>query len=165
MKFINRNKKWLQPLLIIAVLAVLMVTVSGCEEYGFPAAPAEEVPEEVTPLPTEIRTRDGAILAVYEHLLGSAESHQAKKYLADFYTVCDNWSAESEFFKDGSGVWHIVVDMTAIEEWGWQTHWQQASWFVFMDGKVMPSTHLNANALRIEADLQELSPETEPEPE
>jgi len=50
-----------------------------------------------------------------------------------------------------------MVDMTSGKEWKWKPYWQQASWFVFRDGKVMPSNRIQANALRIEADLQELS--------
>ncbi len=163
MKRFNRNRKWLLPFMVIGLLAVLLGTVSGCEDYGFPSpTPEKEKPEEAAPLPTVVRTKERAILAVYEHLLHQAESHQAKRYLADFYTVCDNWSAESEYFKDGTGVWHVVVDMTGVEEWEGPPYWQQASWFVFRDGRVMPTSHLNANALRIEADLEELSlkPET-----
>lgn len=157
------KKRYLKPLLLITVLAVMMWSVAGCEDYfdqfSPPEAP-EEKPEKVVTA-TVISSEDRAILAVYEHLLNQAESSEAKVYLAEFYTVCDNWSAESELFKDGSSTWYVVVDMTEVETWEWTSYWQQAGWFVFPDGKVMPSNRLQANALRIEADLQELSPQPE----
>ena len=168
MSLSNWNKRYLKPVLIITLLALAALTVSGCEEFGQfpPAQPPEEKPEEkpekAAPPATGIISEDRAILAVYEHLLGQAESHEAKAYLADFYTVSDNWSVESELFKDGASVWYVLVDMTDVETWEWQPHWQQAGWFVFKDGKVMPTNRLQANALRIEADLQKLSPKPEP---
>ena len=142
---------------IIVLLAVAII-VSGCEDFGtFPAPepPAQE-PEKPA-LTTYINTEDRAVLAVYEHLLSLAESHEAKSYLAEFSAVSDNWSAESELFKDGSSIWYAKVDMSGVENWKEKPYWQQASWFVYQDGRVIPSNRLQANALRIEADLQELS--------
>ena len=115
-------------------------------------------------VPQAYEWKDDAILAVYQHLLSQARTQEAKLYLADFYAACDNWKAESEFFKDGSGTWHIQVDMTETLIWDRQTYWKQASWFVFKDGRVIPSNLFKANALRIEADLQELSPQPGPGP-
>ena len=164
MKFFSWRKNWIQLFLIMVLVTGLVFAVTGCEEFGYPTpTPSEEKqePEKVT-LPTVVSTKDSAILAVHEHLLGLAESHEAKKYLAEFYTACDNWSAESEYFRDGSGTWYILVDMTDSETWEWRPYWQQASWFVFRDGRVIPSNHLQANALRIEADLQELSLQEKP---
>ena len=162
MKLGNWNERLVKSIVVITMLAALVGTITGCEEFGgFPApAEKEEKPEKVV-APTVISTKDRAILAVYEHLLSNAESHEAKAYLAEFYTTSDNWTVESEYFKDGSGVWYVVVDMTDVEEWEEKPYWQQASWFVFRDGKVVSSHLLEANALRIEADLQELSPEVE----
>ncbi|MFC2007976.1 hypothetical protein ACFLVB_05220, partial [Chloroflexota bacterium] len=102
-------------------------------------------------------------LAVQEHLLNQAKSYEAKRYLAEFYAAADNWSAQAAYFKDGSDIWYVIVDKTASDSWEGESYWQQASWYVFPDGKVMPSNLLQANALRIETDLQELSPEPEPE--
>ena len=160
MIFSDLIKRYLIPILII-LLAVLALVVSGCADFGqFPAddSPKEEgQPEVEAPPPTTITTNDRAMLAVYEHLLGQAESYQAKVYLADFYAACDKWSAESELFKDGTSVWYVVVDMTGVWEWQERDYWQQAGWFVFRDGRVIPSNRLKANAVRIEADLQGLS--------
>ncbi len=160
----NWKKRYLKHVLIITLLVVPVLTITGCEDYfnqfSPPAAPEEE-PEKVAS-PNIISSEDKAILAVYEHLLSRAESPEAKVYLAEFYTACDNWSAESELFKDGSSVWLVLVDMTEVEAWEWRPYWQQASWFVFPDGEVMPSNRIQANALRIEADLQELSPQPKP---
>ena len=167
MKFVDWNNKIIKPVLIIALLVTLLGAFTACEDFGYPPAstpqePTEPEPEKVIK-PTVISTRDAALLAVYQRLLGQAESYEAKIYLADFYATCDNWSAESEFFKDGSSTWYVVVDMTSNETWELRPYWQQASWFVFKDGKVIPSNYLRANALRIEADLQALSPKPEPE--
>lgn len=164
MKIAEGNKRFIRPVLVVALLVVLLGTFSACEELGYtpPSTPDEQpAPEKVTP--TAINTRDAALLAVYQSLLEQAESYDAKVYLADFYATCDNWSAESEVFKDGSDTWHIQVDMTDNGTWELIPYWQQASWFVFRDGKVIPSNRFRANALRIEADLQELSPKPEPE--
>ena len=152
--------KYIKSILIIALLVVVLGIASGCEDFGQyppPSPPAEKPEPEKVARPSVISTGDRAILAVYEHLLGQAESHQAKAYLAEFYAVCDNWTAETERFKDGSSIWYVVVDMTENETWELRPYWQQASWFILRDGKVMPSNRLQANALRIEADLQELS--------
>ena len=146
------NKKYTHCVLIITLLTVLAGLVAGCEAQ-FPSAnkPATVVS------PIVISTNDRAVLAVYEYLLGQAKGPKAKSYLAEFYAACDNWSAESELFKDGSSVWYVLVDMTGSKIWKLRPYWQQASWFVFRDGRVIPSNRIQANALRIEADLQELS--------
>jgi len=147
---------WLTVLAVL--LLALLTALAGCEEYPLTPAPAaEEETAEVVETSVQVRTADRATLAVYDYLLAKAESYQAKTYLAEFYTVCDNWSALPEYYKDGSGVWYVTVDMTAVEPWLLREHWQRASWLVFRDGKVLPSPELGANALRIEADLQELS--------
>jgi len=160
------KKRYLKPILTIALLVVMVLTITGCEDYlnqfSPPEVPEENPEPEKVATPTIPSSEDRAVLAVYEHLLSRAESAEAKVYLAEFYTACDNWSAESELFKDGSSVWYVVVDMTEAEVWEGKPHWQQASWFVFPDGEVLPSNRIQANALRIEADLQELSPQPEP---
>ena len=155
--------RYLKPALIIALLIVMAFSVVGCEDFGLtpPATPAaEEEPEEVKPA-TFIGSTDRAILAVYEHLLSQAESYEAKNYLADFSAISDNWSADSELLKDGTSFWYVVVDMTGAKEWEGESYWQQAGWLVYQDGRIIPSNRLQANALRIEADLQELSPPPE----
>ena len=164
MVFSGSVKRYIKPILIISLLVVLALAFAGCEDFGQWPPPEPSEPEEKTeepaPLPTTttITTEDRVILAVYEHLLSQAEGYQAKVYLANFYATCDNWSAESELFKDGTSVWYVVVDMTGGEGiWREKTYWRQANWLVFQDGRVMPSNRLKANALRIEADLQELS--------
>ena len=157
---VNWRKKYFKPVLVMVVLGVLAGTVSGCAELGFPPLePQEEKPapvETVAP-PTVVSTEDRAILAVYEHLLSLAGSAEAKMYLADFYTASDDWKAETELFKDGSSIWYVQVDMTDAETWGWRPYWIKASWYIPGDGQVIPSNRLQANALRIEADLEKLS--------
>lgn len=160
------KKRYLKPLIIVTLLGVMLLTFSGCADFGqfAPAEPPAESPEPKKVVTSKvISSEDKAILAVYEHLLSQAESAEAKIYLADFYATCDNWSTESELFKDGTSLWYVLVDMTEVKEWEWHPYWQQASWLVFLDGKVVPSRRIQANALRIEADLQELSPPPEPQ--
>jgi len=155
------NKRYLKPILIIALLVVLAGTATGCEYLeGFSPSPqpSEEEKTEVEIPRIAVKTSDRAILVVYEHLLSQAESDKAKVYLANFYTVCDKWNAEAELLKDGTSIWHVVVDMTDVEAWEERAYWQQSSWLVLQDGEVIPSNRFQANALRIEADLQELSP-------
>lgn len=162
MKHFTIIKKTGKFISVIAVLAVLLMTVTSCEDMGFPSATPQETPEPEpvkTVSSTVINTRDAAVLAVYQRLLGEAGSYEAKIYLSDFYTTCDNWTAYSDYFKDGSGTWHVMVDMTATEDWEFHPYWQQASWLAFKDGEVIPSNLFQANALRIEADLQSLSHE------
>ena len=152
------------PFVVIIMLSAMVITVAGCEDFGtFPAPePPAQKPEKPVST-TFINTEDRATLAVYEHLLSLAESHEAKAYLAEFSAASDNWSAESELFKDGSSIWYVKVDMSGVQNWKEKPYWQQASWFVYQDGRVIPSNRLQANALLIEADLQELSlpPSTE----
>jgi hypothetical protein len=166
MRLAGWNKKFIKPVLIITLLAALLGTFTACEGMGYPTStPQTETEPEAVTGTTIINTKDAALLAVYQRLLSQAGSYEAKIYLADFYATCDNWTATSEIFKDGSGTWHIQVDMTSHETWQYRPYWQQAGWFVFRDGKVIPSNRFQANALRIEADLQSLSPKLEEEPE
>ncbi len=162
MKHFTINKKVLKSIFVIAMLAVILMMVASCEGMGFPSATPQETPAPEpakTVSATAVNSKDAAKLAVYERLLDLAGGYDAKIYLSDFYTTCDNWTVESNYFKDGSGTWHVTVDMTEIGEWAFRTYWQQAGWLVFKDGKVIPSNLFRANALRIEADLQALSPE------
>ena len=71
----------------------------------------------------DVNTRDSAILAVYQHLLELTDTFDSKMYLSDFYTNCDNWTAQRDYFKDGTGTWHITVDMTAVTEWPLCSYW------------------------------------------
>ena len=156
----NLNRRVISLVLIITMLIALAGTLTGCaelEQWTTPPKAEVEKPVTETPPPVVVKSEDRVILLIYEHLLSLAESHMAKSYLATFYATCDNWSAESELLRDGTTVWHAVADMTDEEEWRERPYWQLASWFVFQDGKVIPSNRFEANALRIEADLQQLS--------
>ncbi|MEE9398745.1 MAG: hypothetical protein V3V23_00580 [Dehalococcoidales bacterium] len=159
----NLRKRYLKSGLIVILLAIMSLAAGGCEDFGTfpPPELPEEKPQEVVPT-TFITSEDRAIQAVYEHLLGQAISHEAKKYLAEFSAASDNWSGQSELFKDGTTIWYIIVDMTHVDEWEERPYWQQAGWFVYRDGRVIPSNRLQANALRVEADLQELSIQAQP---
>jgi hypothetical protein len=166
MKLKSSFRKVMKPVLLTAIVILLVGSFSACEELGYPppqTEPADTAPEPVPETgKTAINTKDTVILAVYQRLLDQAVSSDAKIYLSDFYANCDNWTAASEYFKDGSDTWHVVVDMSEESDWTLRPYWQQASWFVFRNGDVIPSYLFNANALRIEADLQSLSPETAP---
>jgi hypothetical protein len=156
----NTMKNLFKSTVIIALLVALLVTATACQDLGFPSSTPQETPAPEpakTTGSTVVSSKDAAVLAVYQRLLGEAGSYDAKIYLSDFYTTCDNWTAQSDYFKDGSGTWHVAVDMTANEDWTFRPYWQQASWLVFKDGKVIPSNLFRTNALRIEADLQALS--------
>ena len=160
MKFTIRKRKIITSVLILSLLTVMLLTVTACEDFlsGGNTEETTEVPD-----PSDISTAEEAELAVYRHLLEQADSPEAKLYLADFYTYCYNWSVQSEYFKDGSGIWLVEVDMTAETNWEFNTYWQRAAWFVSLDGSVIPSNLFKLNALRIEADLQGLGPEMETE--
>ncbi len=146
---------------ITTVLVILStLTFVGCQDFGqFPPPTLTPQPKTGQIIsPTTVTSEDRAILAVYEHLLTLAQSSEAKVYLVEFYTISDNWSAEQELFKDGTSLWYVKVDMTGVKDWKGKPHWQEAGWFVYPDGKVIPANRLKANALMIEADLQRLSP-------
>ena len=157
MTLTSLNKRYIKPVLMISLLALLALTTIGCEEFGFPPleSPASEEEARVEAPPTTIGTNDRAILTVQIHLFSQAESYKAKAYLADFYAARDSWNAESTVFKDGTSAWYVETTGSGVA--AERPYWQQASWLVFQDGTVMPSDRLQANALRIEADLQELS--------
>ena len=161
MKFTRRKKKLIASVLALSLLAVLLLSVTACEELGLGGS----TPDETTDVndPFIINTAEEAELAVYRHLLEQADSPEAKLYLADFYTSCYNWRVQSEYFKDGSEIWLVEVDMTAESDWEHNSYWQRAGWFVYQDSSVIPSNLFKLNALRIEADLQGLGPETETE--
>lgn len=165
MKNTSRKLNLIKTIIVISLLLAILLTVVSCEDLGFPSTSSTSdtnTPEESnTDGKTVVSYKDAAILAVYQHLLDRAGSAEAKLYLADFYTACDNWDAVSEYFKDGSGTWHVIVDMSEIMDWEYDSYWQQASWFVFKDGRVIPSNLFQGNALRIEADLQSQSQDLE----
>ena len=154
-------KQWSKTLRKLVLTSALLVLTglmpAGCQDFSTfptPELPAEK-PEETAPT-TFISSEDRAVLAVYEHLLSQAESYEAKTYLAEFSATSDNWTAISELYKDGSNIWYVSVDMSGVTGWTEKSYWQQAGWFVYRDGRVVPSNRLQANALRIEADLQQL---------
>ena len=156
MKFTSLKKKIITSVLILSLLTIMLLTVTACEDF-LSSGTTEETTETNDPL--DISTAEEAELAVYRHLLEQADSPEAKVYLADFYTSCYNWNVQSEYFKDGSGIWLVAVDMTAETDWEFNPYWQRAGWFVHQDGMVIPSNLFKLNALRIEADLQGLGPE------
>ena len=154
----TKHKRMLIPALVAVLLLALLVPFTGCEDLGYPApAATPEATPEAAKMPTvTVSSRNEAQLAVYQSLLEMATSPEAKNYLADFYTAADNWTAISEVFRDGSGIWQVQVDMTAVAEWPYHPYWRQAAWYVYKGGQVMPASLYQANALRIEADIQAL---------
>ncbi len=149
--------RYYKQFMVIIMLMAMAAGSAGCQDYTFPTPEPQTQEPEKPASTTYINSEDRAVLAVYEHLLGLAQSHEAKAYLAEFSAASDNWSGKSELFKDGSSIWYVKVDMSEVKNWKEKPYWQQASWFVYQDGRVIPSNRLQANALRIEADLQELS--------
>jgi len=142
---------------VVALVLIVAIFTTTCTDFSQFPTTTPQPPSAVEKTPTVIRTSESAILTVYEYLLSKAEGPKAKTYIADFYTACTNWSAAQELQKDGSSIWYVLVDMTGIKDWKQKPYWQQTGWFILPDGKVIPSSRLQANALRIEADLQELS--------
>ena len=155
MKITPQKSKFLVPVLIVALLAVALLSLTACESLGLSGETTEPTTEAGGD--NAVGTTDEAIIAVYHRLLEQAESYDAKIYLSDFYTNCDNWIVQSEYFKDGSDIWLVEVDMTGETEWDLRPYWQRACWFVLRDGSVIPSNLFQVNALRIEADLKALS--------
>lgn len=163
MKITSRKGKLALSILVFSLLTVMLLSFSACQDLGFSGGNTEETTTPATTNDNSISTADEAKLAVYQRLLERAESYDAKIYLSDFYTYCHNWSVQSEYFKDGSDIWLVTVDMTGESNWDHNPYWQRAGWFVYRDGKVIPSNLFQVNALRIEADLQLLSVEQEAE--
>ena len=99
----NRKNYLVYSLLAVALMIVLLIPLSACEELGYPAAttttPTVQPKEEKAPT-TVIDNKDEALMAVYRNLIEKAESSEAKLYLADFYAASVNWTAVSEIFKD-----------------------------------------------------------------
>lgn len=164
MTALKSKKKYVEIAVIISLVVLLLGSATACtypDQWQPPAQPAPagttESAKETAVSRGTIKNEDAAILAVYRYLLDHAQSHRAKAYLADFYTKCDKWSAKSELLKDGTSVWYVEVDMTAVKDWKEKPHWQKASWMILKDGTVLPSNRFQANALRIEADLGELN--------
>lgn len=163
MKITSRKGKLALSILVVSLLTVMLLSFSACQDLGLSGGNTEETTTPSTANDNIISTADEAKMAVYQRLLERAESYDAKIYLSDFYTYCHNWSVQSEYFKDGSDIWLVTVDMTGESNWDHNPYWQRAGWFVYRDGKVIPSNLFQVNALRIEADLQLLSVEQEAE--
>jgi hypothetical protein len=163
MKITGKKGKFILSILIVTLLIAMLLSITACENLVSSGDSEEEESDTVSSSDNIVSTTDEAKLAVYQRLLERADSYDAKIYLSDFYTYCHNWSVQSEYFKDGSDIWLVAVDMTGESNWEYNSYWQRAAWFVYRDGKVIPSNLFQVNALRIEADLQSLStiPETE----
>ncbi len=147
----------LKILILLVLVSLVAGAASGCiilpTDTPTPTPQATQTPKATG---SAITTEDRVLLAVHQHLLEKAESYEAKRYLTDFYDAVGKFKARSELMKDGSTVWHASVNMGGIE-FKEKPYWQQACWLVFTDGKVIPCQEFGLNALRIEADLQELS--------
>ena len=141
---------------LLMLVVTVMFTTTACEDLGLGGSsdPTDTEENGFYSTPEEVE------LAVYRHLLEQAESSEAKLYLADFYSYSYNWSSQSEYLRDGSETWLVSVDMTAETDWSHKSYWQRAGWFVLKDGSVIPANIFQLNALRIEADLAELSNKT-----
>ncbi len=163
MKITSKKGRITLFILVVSLLAVMLLSFTACQDLGLSGSNTEETEEVDVAGDNNISTADEAKLAVYQRLLERAGSYDAKIYLADFYTYCHNWSVQSEYFKDGSDIWLVSVDMTGESSWDHNPYWQRAGWFVYRDGRVIPSNLFQVNALRIEADLQLLSAEQEEE--
>ncbi len=163
MKITGKKGKLILSILAISLLIIMALSITACQDLVSSGDSEEEETDTLSTSDNIVSTADEAKLAVYQRLLERAESYDAKIYLSDFYTYCHNWSVQSEYFKDGSDIWLVEVDMTGESNWEHETYWQRAAWFVYRDGKVIPSNLFQVNALRIEADLQLMSiePETE----
>ena len=163
MKITGKKGKLTISILVVSLLIAMLLSITACQDLVSSGDSEEEETDTVSTSDNIVSTADEAKLAVYQRLLERADSYDAKIYLSDFYTYCHNWSVQSEYFKDGSDIWLVEVDMTGESNWEHETYWQRAAWFVYRDGKVIPSHLFQVNALRIEADLQLLSiePETE----
>jgi hypothetical protein len=153
---ISKKKRILASIIVISLLITVLLSATGCESLGLGGDTETTTP---TNEPGTIDTAEEAELAVYQYLLAQAKSAEAKVYLADFYTICHNWDVQSEYFRDGSETWLVHVDMTGESNWEHKSYWQRAGWFVLKDGSVIPANLYQSNALRIEADLKELSAE------
>jgi hypothetical protein len=160
---ITSKKRIILSVLAISLIIVMLLSFTACQDLGLSGSKTEETEEPDAASDNTISTSDEAKLAVYQRLLERADGYDAMIYLSDFYTYCHNWSVQSEYFKDGSDIWLVAVDMTGESDWSHNPYWQHAGWFVYRDGKVIPSNLFQANALRIEADLQMLSAEQDEE--
>lgn len=163
MKFTSKKSKLIISILVLSLLAATLFSVTACQDLGLSGNSTEETEEPEDTGDNFIGTADEAKLAVYQRLLEKADSYDAKIYLSDFYTYCDNWRVQSEYFKDGSDIWLVEVDMTGEPDWDLNPHWRHAGWFIHRDGEVIPSNLFQVNALRIEADLQSLGTTQETE--
>lgn len=163
MKITTKKGKLAASILVVSVLIVMLLSITACQDLGLSGDNTEETPDTAATAANTVNTASEAKLAVYQRLLEQAESYDAKLYLSDFYTYCHNWSVQSEYFKDGSDIWLVAVDMTGEANWSHNSYWQRAGWFVYQDGKVIPANLFQVNALRIEADLLSLSSSQETE--
>lgn len=156
MRFTSSKSKITIAVLAVALLAVTLAATS-CDSLGLSS---DTTTPTTQPSANTVTTGETAKLAVLQRLVNLAESAGALAYLADFYVASDgNWNVQTEYFKDGSGVWLVDVDMTAVTDWNLNPYWQQAGWFVFRNGDAVPANLYDSNALRIEAEIRALNDE------
>ncbi|MDZ4247456.1 MAG: hypothetical protein U1D67_10105 [Dehalococcoidia bacterium] len=142
----------------VFALTICAVFLAGCQEIpGFTTPAPTPAAVKSEPKRTLVLSEDKAMLVVQEYLLSKAVTAKAKTYLSEFYSSGLEWSARSELLKDGTRTWNVMLEAKDAKDDSIKLHWKQAGWVVFDDGRVLPSPQYNANALRIETDLQELS--------
>lgn len=143
---------------ILTLLMAVCTVFASCEDMtGFPTtSPTPAVPK-VEIRRTLVLSEDRALLAVQEYLLSKATSARAKTYLTELYAAGGKWSAKGDLLKDGTRTWNVMLETEGKTGVQVKPYWSQACWTVFDDGKVLPSPKYDANALRIETDLQQLS--------
>lgn len=142
---------------LLPLLMAFSIVTAACEDVpGLPTASPSPPAPKAESRRTLVLSEDRALLAVQEYLLLKATSARAKTYLTELYAAGGKWSGKGELLKDGTRVWNVMLETEDKADNQIKPCWRQASWTVFDDGKVLPTTKYGANALRIETDLQQL---------
>ncbi len=142
----------------VLLTAICLVAFTACEGVAGVPAPSPSAPaSKGVAGGVSVLSEDRALLVVQEYLLSKATSAKAKNYLAELYSSGGKWSAKSELLGDGTRIWNVMMETEDKADSEIKSQWRIACWTVFGDGGVLPSPKFDANALRIETELQELS--------
>ncbi|MEW6033279.1 MAG: hypothetical protein AB1603_00295 [Chloroflexota bacterium] len=148
------RKAVLTTLLLVLVLSPTLALIAcGTPSSSAPNATADDVLKSDFRYTGKLDTEKDALDAVLAFLHSEADSDAAKLYLSEYLMVVSYKYVKPSEDKQ---TWYVsfLMDRKPSAEDGEKPYWDGAAWVAFKDGKVMPSSRHNSNAVRIIQDLR-----------
>ncbi|MBI2858617.1 MAG: hypothetical protein HYX90_06020 [Chloroflexi bacterium] len=141
--------------LALLIVATGFLSACGSGAVSPPGSPgsSKTAPASEYIYPGKLETDQDAVAAVAAFLQSEARNNDAIRYLAEYSMVVEKRVAR---LSDDKQAWYVTFSMDARPDadQGEKPYWESAAWFVFRDGKVMPSTRQGGHATKILLDLR-----------